>query len=90
VARGVESAINQAKVAAGEKNVYLLGGASIAIQSIKQGLVDEITIHLMPILLCDGIRLFENLGQGYNNLEQTQMIETPEVTHMSFTVLNRS
>jgi dihydrofolate reductase len=86
VTDGVESAIRQAKQAAGHKNVYLLGGASIAQQCIKAGLVDEVTIHLVPILLCGGIRLFENLGQDYIRLEQTEVVRAPGVTHLRFRV----
>jgi dihydrofolate reductase len=84
VTDGVEDAIHQAKRAAGGKNVYLLGGASVAQQCINLGLVDEIMIHLVPILLCGGIRLFENLEQGYIQLEQTEVVKAPGVTHLRF------
>jgi dihydrofolate reductase len=90
VTDGVESAISQARAAAGQRKVYVLGGASIAHQCLQVGLVDEMTIHLVPILLRDGLRLFEGVGRGYIKLEPTLVTRTPEVTHLSFRVRNRA
>ena len=61
VTDGVECAIAQAKAAAGDRDVSLMG-ASVAQQGIRAGLVDEIQIHLVPLLLGGGVRLFEHLG----------------------------
>ena len=85
VTEGVESAVERAKEAAGEKDVAV-GAASIAQQCIRAGLLDEIHIDLVPVLLGDGVRLFDNLG-GQVELERTEIIEAPEVTHMTFRVI---
>jgi dihydrofolate reductase len=61
VTEGVESAVRQAKAAAGDKNVSILG-ASVDQQCLKLNLGDEIVIHLVPILLGAGVRLFDHLG----------------------------
>jgi dihydrofolate reductase len=85
VTDGVESAIEKAKKTAGDKTVGV-GAASIAQQCIKAGLLDEIQIHLAPVLLGDGIRLFEHLGTGPIELESTRVIDAPGVTHLRFRV----
>src|SRR5215204_5911479 len=86
VKEGVESAVVQAKAAAGYKDVAV-GAASIAQQCIRAGLLDEIHIDLVPVLLGDGVRLFDNLGDGQVELERTEIIEAPDVTHMTFRVI---
>jgi dihydrofolate reductase len=86
VTEGVESAVEQAKEAAGEKDVAV-GAASIVQQCIRAGLLDEIHIDLVPVLLGDGVRLFNNLGDGQVELERTEIIEAPDVTHMTFRVI---
>lgn len=86
VTDGVESAIRQAKQAAGDKNVSV-SSASIAQQCIKAGLLDEIHIDLAPVLLGAGVRLFDHLGAGLVVLERTQVVEAPGVTHLRFRVV---
>jgi dihydrofolate reductase len=86
VTDGVESAVEQAKAVAGDKGVAV-GAASIAQQCIKAGLLDEIHIDLVPVLLGDGVRLFDHLGTGPIDLERTRVIEAPGVTHLTFRVL---
>src|SRR5215207_10837196 len=86
VTEGVESAVEQAKEAAGEKDVAV-GAASIAQQCIRAGLLDEIHIDLVPVLLGSGVRLFDNLGQGTVELESTRVIEGAGVTHLTFLVV---
>ncbi len=86
VTDGVESAIRQAKKAAGEKNVVVTT-ASILQQCLIAGLVDEIDIDLAPVLLGAGIRLFDNLGTEPINLEITRVVEAPGVTHLRFRVV---
>jgi dihydrofolate reductase len=86
VTDGIESAIRQAKAAAGKKNVYVLGGANVAQQCLRAGLLDEIQIHLVPTLLGDGIRLFDHLGAEPIELEPMRVIEAPGVTHLWFRV----
>ena len=84
VTDGIESAVEQAKTAAGNKNVYVLGGANVAQQCIKAGLLDEMRIHLAPLLLGEGIRLFDHPGTESIELESTRVIESPGVTHLMY------
>ena len=69
VTDGVESALEQARLAAGGKDVALGGGANIAQQYLSAGLIDEMEIHLVPVLLGGGARLFENLADAKVELE---------------------
>jgi dihydrofolate reductase len=87
VTDGIESALEQAKMAAGEKDVAAMGGAEMGQQYIGAGLVDEISIHLVPELLGSGTRMFEHLGGEHIQLESTGVIETPEATHLRFRVV---
>ena len=83
VTDGLESALEQARAAAGDKNVCVMGGASIGQQFIAAGLVDEIQIHLVPVLLGSGTRMFEHLGGDRIELEPTEVIETPAAVHLA-------
>lgn len=89
VTDGVESAIQQAKAAAGDKNVVVVGGASVARQLIEVGLVDELEIDVMPVLLGGGLRLFDTLSKQVE-LETTK-VEQPEAVdgriHLRFRVV---
>jgi dihydrofolate reductase len=88
VTEGIESALEQARSAAGGKDVALGGGASVAQQYLRAGLLDELQIHLVPVLLGDGVRLFENhLGTERRDIECTRVIESPAVTHLRYRVL---
>ena len=85
VTDGIESALEQAKAAAGEKDVYIGGGADVAQQYLRAGLLEEMQIHVAPVLLGGGVRLFD---EGANaNLELTRAIESPFVTHISYRVV---
>ncbi|MEA2575537.1 MAG: hypothetical protein QOH93_2835 [Chloroflexia bacterium] len=86
VTDGVESAVAQAKAAAGDKNVAI-ATASMTQQCLKAGLLDEIYIDLVPVLLGDGIRLFDNLGPEPVELESIRVVEAPGVTHLGFRVV---
>jgi dihydrofolate reductase len=86
VTDGVESAVEQARAAAGEKNVAV-GAASIVQQCLRAGLLDEVHVDLVPVLLGDGVRLFDDLGTEQIELERTRVIEAPDVTHMTFRVV---
>ncbi|SRR6266566_2028546 len=86
VTDGIESALKQAHSAAGDKHVGV-GGANTAQQYLKAGLLDEIHIHLVPVLLGEGRRLFEHLGTKHIELENTRVIESPGVTHLKFRVV---
>ncbi len=84
---GVEPALARAKEAAGDRDVSVMGGADIAQQFIKAGLVDEISIHLVPVLFGSGTRLFEHIGSEHIQLETTEVIETAEAIHLRFRVV---
>jgi dihydrofolate reductase len=86
VTDGVESAIRQAKKAAGDKNVAV-ASANIAQQCIKAGLLDEIQIDLAPVLLGSGVRLFDHLGTAPIELKSMKVIDAPGVTHLQFRVV---
>ena len=86
VTDGVESAVRQAKQAAGDNDIAL-SSASIAQQAIKAGLLDQIALALMPILLGGGVRLFDNLGATPIELETTSVIDAPGVTHLGYRVV---
>ncbi|HEX5376377.1 MAG TPA: dihydrofolate reductase family protein [Solirubrobacterales bacterium] len=84
VADGIESALEQAREAAGGKDVSLGGGADVAQQYLAAGLLDEVQLNVVPLLLGGGRRLFENVaGVG---LEQAEVIEAPGVTHLKYRV----
>jgi dihydrofolate reductase len=86
VTDGVESAVRQAKVAAGDKDVSV-ASASIAQQCLQAGLLDEIYLDVIPVLLGGGVRLFENLGAVPIGLERIKVVEAPDVTHLVFRVV---
>jgi len=84
VTDGIESALEQARAAAGDKDVSLAGGAHVAQQYLKAGLLDELQIHLVPVLLGGGVRLFDQLGPDPTELQSTRVIESSGVTHLKF------
>jgi dihydrofolate reductase len=84
VTDGVESAVARAREAAGDRNVSVAGGAQAIQQVMEGGLLDEMQIHLVPVLLGGGVRLFENMRP--RELERTRVIDSPGVTHMKFRV----
>ena len=86
VTDGVESAIRQAKQAAGDKDVVICT-ASILQQALKAGLVDEINVDVAPILIGGGVSLFDRLGTGPIELEFTRVVEAPNVTHLSYRII---
>jgi dihydrofolate reductase len=86
VTDGIESALEQAAEAAGDGVVHLSGGADVAQQYLKAGLIDEMEIHLVPIMLGSGARLFDNLGDDPPALECTRVVEAPGVTHLTYRV----
>ncbi|HEX2179781.1 MAG TPA: dihydrofolate reductase family protein [Actinomycetota bacterium] len=83
----LEAAVRDAKRAAGDNNV-LVHGASIAQRALTAGLLDEIQIHLVPVLMGDGRRLFEHLGVEQRHLERVRVLEGEGgVTHLRYRVL---
>jgi dihydrofolate reductase len=87
VTEGIEAALEQGRAAAGDKDVLLAGGANVAQEYLKAGLLDELHIHLPPVLLGGGVRLFDQLGPDTIELEVTRVIESPSVTHLRFRVV---
>jgi dihydrofolate reductase len=84
VTDGIESALEQARAAAGEKDVGVGGGANVAQQYLKAGLLDEIQLHVVPVLLGDGVRLFEG-GDGPRRLQAARILESPTgVVHLRY------
>ena len=87
VSDGIESALEQAKAAAGEKAVSIAGGANTIQQYLNAGDVDEIQIHLVPLMLGGGIRLFDQVDPERVELEATRVVESPSVTHLKYRVV---
>jgi dihydrofolate reductase len=83
VTDGIERALDLAQEAAGDREVVLMG-ASVAQQYLRAGLVDELRIHLVPVLLGDGILLFDR-GAGVR-LEVADIVAAPGVTHLTYRV----
>ena len=84
VTGGIEAALEQARRAAGDKDVHLGGGANAAKQYLVAGLVDEMEISLVPTLLGSGERLFEGTGDDLHGLEWVRTVVAANVTHMRF------
>ena len=82
----VEGAFETAKNLSGDKDVYITG-ADVAGQFLKLGLIDEVSIHLVPVLFGGGTRLFEGLDGEHVPLEMIEVIETKEAIHMRFRVV---
>ncbi|WP_410666468.1 dihydrofolate reductase family protein [Amycolatopsis sp. cmx-4-68] len=88
VTDGPESALRQAKAAAGEADVMLMGGGTTLRQYLHAGLVDELRLHVVPLLFGAGVRLFDGAVGDHVRLERTAVTETPNATHLTFRVLN--
>jgi dihydrofolate reductase len=86
VTDGIGSAHRRAAAAAGRKNVRLMG-ADISQQFLKAALVDEISIQVAPVLLGEGVRLFDHIGADHIELERISAVESSRVTHLRFRVL---
>lgn len=87
VTDGIESALEQARSAAADKEIRVAGGANIVQQYVSAGLLDELRIQLVPVLLGEGTRLIDNVGAQHIELESTRVIESPGVTHLRFNVV---
>lgn len=81
---GIESAIQKARAAAGDKDVTTVGGASTAQQVINARLFDEIHIGIVPILFGGGLRFFENISIEQTELERINILESPSRTDLQF------
>jgi dihydrofolate reductase len=89
VTDGIEAALELARGAAGNKDVQVSGGADVAQQYLHAGLLDEMQIHVAPILLGDGVRLFGDLDTASVEIEQTRVVHSPAVTHLRYSVVRR-
>jgi dihydrofolate reductase len=87
VTDGIESALEQARAAAGDRDVTIGGGAEVVQQYLAAGLVDECQLHLAPVFLGAGVRLFERLGVSPPRLEPTRVVESPQATHVRYRVV---
>jgi dihydrofolate reductase len=84
---GIQKALEKAKRAAGNKDVRIAGGADVIQQFINAGLVDEFRIHVAPILLGKGVRLFDRIEKEKFSLEIIEAVDSPHVTHLQYKVL---
>jgi dihydrofolate reductase len=85
VTGGIEDALEQARAAAGDKDVHIGGGADVARQYLQAGLIDEMTIHVVPLLMGSGVRLFNGqMDNGGPQLELARVIDSPAVTHLGY------
>jgi dihydrofolate reductase len=84
VTDGIESAVEQARAAAGARNVAVAGGAEVVRQALDAGLVDELLLHVAPLFLGTGTRLFEGAAPG--RLEIAQVIDAPLATHVRYRI----
>jgi dihydrofolate reductase len=87
VTSGIEAALEQARAAAGEQNVSIAGGASTVNQYLAAGLLDELYLHVVPVVLGGGERLFEDVGDP--TLEPVKVVASPAVTHVKYRIVRR-
>jgi dihydrofolate reductase len=87
VTEGIERALELAREAAGGKNVAIGGGATVFQQYLGAGLLDEIQLHVVPLLLGGGVRLFDGLQGVDPKLEVARVIDSPSVTHVKYRVI---
>jgi dihydrofolate reductase len=83
---GIESALDQAREAAGEQDVRIAGGGETIVQYLNAGLIDEFHVALSPVLFASGVRLFEGVDSGRLALDLVRAEPSPKTTHLSYTV----
>jgi dihydrofolate reductase len=83
---GFESALERARAAAGGRDVRLSGGADLIQQGFEAGVVDELTIHVAPILLGTGVPLFDRAVASRTALQQVRVVPGSEVTHLTYRI----
>ena len=86
VSEGIEAAIARARAVAGDKKVHVMGGASVIGQALKAGQVDSLHLHVAPVILGAGTRLFDNLTEPIR-LERTEVVESQFATHIRFRIV---
>ena len=87
VTDGVEAALDRAREAAGDSDVFVGGGADVINQFLAAGLLDELELHVVPVVLGGGARLLEGVGQDLK-LELLRVVEAPGVTHLKYRVMH--
>jgi dihydrofolate reductase len=87
VTDGIESALEQARAAAGDQDVAIGGGAEVIQQYLGAGEVDEFQLHIVPVLLGGGVRLFDGLDGELPQVELVRTVESPRVTHLEYRVV---
>jgi dihydrofolate reductase len=86
VTDGIESALRQARAVAGDNAIVVAGGAATIAEYVRAGLLDELVVHIAPVLLGAGLRLFDTLGPGPIELEPMRMAESPGAAHLRYRV----
>jgi dihydrofolate reductase len=86
VTDGIEAALEQARLAAGDREVLIAGGAEAIQQYLRAGLLDELQIHVVPMLLGGGVRLLDDVGDAPGRLELGRVVDSPAVTHIRYRV----
>lgn len=86
VTGGIESALEQARAAAGDKDVHIGGGANVVQQYLNAGLLEELELHVVPVLLGGGVRLLDGVGDAPVGLELDRLTGSPAVTHLRYRV----
>jgi dihydrofolate reductase len=89
VTAGIESALAQARGVAGDREVQVMGGADVARQYLQAGLVDELHLHVVPVLVGAGTRLFDQLDGQWSDLEVLKVVPTAAATHVRYRVAGR-
>ena len=87
VTEGIEAALEQARATAEEKDVAVAGGAGVAQQYLAAGLLDQVQLHLAPVFLGGGVRLFDHVGPDAARLERARVIDSPAAVHVTYTVV---
>ncbi len=86
---GIESALEQARAAAGDRDIRIAGGGAMILEYLNAGLVDEFSIALSPVLFGSGVRLFDGVDESRVALEQVRTESSPRVTHLTYAVRKR-
>jgi dihydrofolate reductase len=89
VTEGIEAALDEARAAAEDRDVFVSGGASVVQQYLEAGLLDELQVNLAPVLLGGGTRLFDSGEAVLPGLEIVRVVEAPAVTHLKYRVIKR-
>jgi dihydrofolate reductase len=84
VTDGIQSALDQAQAVAGNKNIWVMGGANCIQQYLAAGLFDELRIHIAPFIMTQGTKLFENIGDVSIRLKPESVVQTPGATHLVY------